>query len=730
MPRGTEALLARLAHHAEATPDTLALDDGRRRIAYGALPGEIAARRARLTALDAQRVGLALDNGLDWALWHLALLADGRVDVPIPAFFSETQRCHLVVKAGLDAWIGPGGASLGFAESPDPAITRRRVASPPALHAGTGMITFTSGTSGHPKGVCLDREAPLRVAESLAEAVAPLHIHRHLAMLPLATLLENIGGLYVPLLLGATAGLPGAADLGWTGSSGFDPRRALAALEAFRPHSLILVPQLLQALVEHSPQAPAGLRAVAVGGARVAASLLDRARGGGWPVVEGYGLSECASVVCLNRPGEPALGVGRPLPHAQVRLAADGEVQVRGTTMLGYLGEPPLDGWHPSGDLGHWQGEHLVLDGRRRDVFITAYGRNVDPQWVEGELCARPAIAQALVFGEALSRNRALIVPAGPECDDHALASAIACANADLPDYARVGEWRRCRPFTPANHQLTANGLLRRDTLHDTYRDWLLASRQPHPDAGPADTPVPRRRHAMTPYQHLQDATRAERDWLLATPLLTRALGGEESGEVSREEYLAFLGQAYHHVRFTVPLMMACGARLPERLGWLRSALVEYIEEEHGHEQWILDDIRAAGGDPEAAAAAAPDPATTLMVSHVRDVIEHGNPVGFFGMVQVLEGTSTAIATRAAEGLQASLGLPDDAVRYLTSHGSLDIGHLAFFEGLVNRLDDEDLAAVIDTARMVYRLYGAMFRGVTARCAGDDATQELADALV
>jgi hypothetical protein len=230
----------------------------------------------------------------------------------------------------------------------------------------------------------------------------------------------------------------------------------------------------------------------------------------------------------------------------------------------------------------------------------------------------------------------------------------------------------------------------------------------------------------MTPYQQLQEATRAERDWLLTTPLLTRAL----TGEVSRNEYLAFLGQAYHHVRFTVPLMMACGARLPDRLGWLRSALVEYIEEEHGHEQWILDDIRAAGGDPEAAAGRAPEPATRLMVAAVRDEIAHGNPVGFFGMVQVLEGTSTALATQAAERLQASLGLPDDAVRYLTSHGSLDIGHLAFFEGLVNRLEAEDLVAVIDTARMVYHLYGAMFRGVEARCAGGSATRELADALV
>ncbi|XKE45326.1 iron-containing redox enzyme family protein [Halomonas organivorans] len=229
----------------------------------------------------------------------------------------------------------------------------------------------------------------------------------------------------------------------------------------------------------------------------------------------------------------------------------------------------------------------------------------------------------------------------------------------------------------------------------------------------------------MTPYQRLQAATRDERDWLLAAPLVTRAL----QGEVDRDEYLAFLGQAYHHVRFTVPLMMDCGARLPERLGWLREALVEYIDEEHGHERWILDDIRAAGGDPEAAAAATPDPATTLMVAYVRDRIAHGNPVGFFGMVQVLEGTSTAVATQAADRLQASLGLPDDALRYLTSHGSLDIGHLAFFEGLIDRLDDADLAEVIETARMVYRLYGAMFRGITARCQGGDATRELADAL-
>lgn len=471
MPGSPEALLARLARHAAEHPDRPALDDGHHRVRYGELLGEIEVRRARLSALGVRRVALALDNGLEWVLWDLALMRDERVAVPVPAFFSDVQRRHLVASAGLDAWIGPCAEALGFSPTWDPAIATRRVASPPTLHAGTTRITFTSGTSGTPKGVCLDGLAPLTVAESLAAVVEPLGIERHLAMLPLATLLENIGGLYVPLWLGATACLPAVAELGWQGGSGFDPHRALAAIEAFRPHSLIVVPQLLQALVAASPEAPESLRFVAVGGARVAAPLLARAQAGGWPVFEGYGLSECASVVCLNQPGEVARGVGRPLPHARVRLAADGGVQVRGATMLGYLGEPAIGDWYPSGDLGHWAGDALVLDGRRREVFITAYGRNVDPQWVEGELCARPAITQALVHGEALPANRALLVPASPDLDDARLAAAVAEVNAGLPDYARVHEWRRCAPFTPENHQLTANGRLRRDAILAAHGD-------------------------------------------------------------------------------------------------------------------------------------------------------------------------------------------------------------------------------------------------------------------
>ncbi|MCL0318012.1 iron-containing redox enzyme family protein, partial [Escherichia coli] len=119
-------------------------------------------------------------------------------------------------------------------------------------------------------------------------------------------------------------------------------------------------------------------------------------------------------------------------------------------------------------------------------------------------------------------------------------------------------------------------------------------------------------------------------------------------------DYLAFLQQAYHHVRHTVPLLMACGSRLPARLEWLRTAIGEYIEEEMGHQEWVLDDIAGAGGDRSAAAASEPALATELLVSYAYDTIQRGNPVGFFGMVLVLEGTSVALATQAANALQTS----------------------------------------------------------------------------
>ncbi|MBI6674425.1 TenA family transcriptional regulator [Pseudomonas syringae] len=211
----------------------------------------------------------------------------------------------------------------------------------------------------------------------------------------------------------------------------------------------------------------------------------------------------------------------------------------------------------------------------------------------------------------------------------------------------------------------------------------------------------------MSFFQTLQDATQEQRETLFNLPIIRQAM----AGQVSLESYRAFLTQAYYHVRHTVPLMMACGARLPSRMEWLRAAVCEYIEDEYGHEKWVLNDLRACGGQADAVENGQPGAPVELMVAYLYDLIARGNPVGLFGMVNVLEGTSIALATHAADSMREGLGLGPEAFSYLSSHGSLDIGHMETFRTLMDKVDDpDDQQAVIHASRMVYRLYTDMFR--------------------
>jgi pyrroloquinoline quinone (PQQ) biosynthesis protein C len=219
-------------------------------------------------------------------------------------------------------------------------------------------------------------------------------------------------------------------------------------------------------------------------------------------------------------------------------------------------------------------------------------------------------------------------------------------------------------------------------------------------------------------FQQLHAATEAERNAFLCIPVIQQTM----NGVVSLHTYQAFLGEAYHHVKHTVPLLMACGGKLPERLNWLRSAVAEYIAEEIGHEEWILNDIRATGADADAVRNGQPGIATEMMVAYAYDTVMRNNPAGFFGMVFVLEGTSIALATRAAAITRDVLGLPPQAFSYLTSHGSLDQEHMQFFEKLMNRVDDAaDRSAIVHAARVFYKLYGDIFRGLPIAAASEQA---------
>ena len=209
-------------------------------------------------------------------------------------------------------------------------------------------------------------------------------------------------------------------------------------------------------------------------------------------------------------------------------------------------------------------------------------------------------------------------------------------------------------------------------------------------------------------YEELAAATSAERAYLLSSPIIASCM----RGEVSRESYLAFLGQAFHHVRHTTPLLMSLGGRLPERLAWLRRPVAEYIDEEIGHEEWILNDIAAAGGDAEAVRKSRPGLPAEVMVAYAYDLVNRGNPAAFFGMVFVLEGTSVAMALNAADRIQQALGLPDAAFSYLRSHGTLDQEHTRHLAELVEKMSPEDQADVVHAAKVFFRLYAEIFRAL------------------
>lgn len=216
----------------------------------------------------------------------------------------------------------------------------------------------------------------------------------------------------------------------------------------------------------------------------------------------------------------------------------------------------------------------------------------------------------------------------------------------------------------------------------------------------------------MTFFDRLQQRTACEREQLLQIPIIQDAL----RGRIDRAQYIAFLTEAYHHVKHTTPLLMACGSRLPQRLDWLRSAVAHYIEEEIGHDEWILADIAACGADADLVRHGTPAFDTEVMVRYAYHQIDRGNPIGFFGMVHVLEGTSTAIALAAAESIKSALRLPARAFTYLTSHGKLDQDHTRFFADLMNqvqRADDQD--EIVRGTCAFYRLYGNVFRSLPRR---------------
>ncbi len=215
----------------------------------------------------------------------------------------------------------------------------------------------------------------------------------------------------------------------------------------------------------------------------------------------------------------------------------------------------------------------------------------------------------------------------------------------------------------------------------------------------------------MSFYEQLIAETAEARNAFLAIPLVQSAT---RSG-ATRELYVAFLTEAYHHVKHTFPLLALAASRTQDE--HYQDALVEYMEEERGHEKWILDDIRTLGGDAEAVRHGEPGPACRIMVGYTYYAIEHISPYAMLGSVHVLEGMSVLLADRVADAMKAVLGRQDDTgFSYLRSHGALDQEHVAFFRNLADSIHDPEIQRlVIAQSKLFYRLYGDIIRDLGER---------------
>lgn len=456
------------------------------------LSGRISKINEALLALKDPKapVGILADNSPEWIAVDLATQTLGIALVPLPSFFTSNQLAHTIRTSGIQALFclntehaknlgftlkSTYEGNLGLFESNS---AKASIGSVDNLQ-NIQKITFTSGTTSEPKGVCLSTDQQWHVAQTLEMSLRSLGIKKHLNLLPLPVLLENIAGVYTALLCGAENICLPLGEVGLLGASQFNADICINAIDKYQAESVILLPQMLQAItMKCSKDDPRlkSLKFVAVGGAKIPEGLILAARAKGILAYEGYGLSECSSVVTLNTPSANKLGsVGQPLVNRKIRITKDGEIEISGQGATHYLGETVISNeWLATGDLGHLDSDgYLFIDGRKKNVLITSFGRNISPEWPESLLLGSSVIAQAVVMGNGQTSLTALIVPVNSSITDTEIQQAINQINQELPDYAQISHWLLIEPMTPANGLATVNGRPKRQVIEIKYKQAL-----------------------------------------------------------------------------------------------------------------------------------------------------------------------------------------------------------------------------------------------------------------
>ena len=438
--------------HATAAGDRIAVSDDHGQLSRRELIERIIGLAADLDGRS-RVVGICAPNGIEWAVAQLACALAGKVVVPLPAFFSSFQLGHVIRDASVDLILVSEETEQLVAQS---GIKTRLIDSQclgtdlPDVIEGFGQIIYTSGSTGQPKGVRHLSGQIAWSASALSSATGATADDRYLSVLPLPLLLETICSVFIPTLLGAYVHF----DKGMAERVGRGDATGLAhAFETCLPTASVLVPQLLRQWVAElqtlGKTAPSSLRFVAVGGAPVPEQVANAAWRSGIPVHEGYGLSECCSVVAVNRPNERRSGtVGRALSGLSMSID-NGEIVVEGPSITdGYLGQGPAPAAWRTGDLGEIdRNGFLKVRGRKDSLLVTSFGRNVSPEWIETMILADLRVAFCTVVGHGEPHLTAVLIPSPrgaawfAEATSAEILELLSACCSDAPGYAVPGAY-------------------------------------------------------------------------------------------------------------------------------------------------------------------------------------------------------------------------------------------------------------------------------------------------
>ena len=453
------------------------------------------ALHARMGDCQRKVFGIAMRSCYEWVSTLLAIQKVGGVLLPVPIEFSDDQIGSLLGKAAA-VFVSDAATAHRLQQIlPDkpcfvPGQMRADTAQQPwlqedeLLDKGIVSVIHTSGTTSRPKGVLIRDEAVGLLVDNVMKRL-PQHPLHYFSIVPMSLLIEQVLGVFIPILSGGTLTLMPAGVAEYGSASG-NARQYLELIAPNEPNFLYLPPKLLEEatvlLGSYSPQQLFGSNVphIITGGAKIPVSVLHELDAKGVEVFEAYGLSENSSIISLNSPAQRQVGSAGKLLDGIVPKFVEGELLVKTPTLCaGYYNADDTacdlsGGYLHTGDIAELRDGFLYITGRKKHVIILSTARNISPEWVENVYKESPLIDDMIVMGEGKDEPCALILSTA---DESAVRAEMCKLEHRLAEFARVRRIRVIDDISGFRDQFyTVTGRPRRGEIEVRFLETLYAS--------------------------------------------------------------------------------------------------------------------------------------------------------------------------------------------------------------------------------------------------------------